>query len=63
MSDPSLCNIGHTSDACGRIGTLPTGLWERRAGRPLGSPDASTSVSFECGGPTDLPLEAPRPHN
>ena len=60
-SDPSFCTIGHTSDACGRTGTLLTGLWERRAGRPYGSPDRSTSVGFECGGPTDLPPEDPRP--
>ena len=58
-SDPSLCTVGHTSDACGRTGALLTGLWERCAGRPSRSPDASTPVGFEGGGPP----EDPRPHN
>jgi len=55
-SDPSLCAVGHTTAASGRTGALPAGLWKRRAGRPSGSPDASTPVGSECGGPTDLPL-------
>ena len=62
-SDPSLCTVGHTADASGRTGSLPAGLWRRRAGRPSGIPDASTPVGSECGGPADLPPENPRPHN
>jgi len=48
-SDPSLCTVGHTSDGSGRTGALPSGLWKRRAGRPSGSPDASTPVGSEYG--------------
>ena len=48
--DPSLCTVGHTTDASGRTSALPAGLWKRRAGRPSGSPDASTPVGSECGG-------------
>ena len=62
-SDPSLCTVGHTTAASGRTGAFPAGLWNRRAGRPSGSPNASTPVGSECGGPTDLPPEDPRPHN
>ena len=47
--------IGHT-------GAFPAGLWKRRAGRPSGLPDESTTVDSECGGSTDLPPEDPRPH-
>jgi len=51
------------SCSSGRTGAVPAGLWKRRAGRPSGSPDASTPVGSECSGPTDLPPENPRPHN
>ena len=61
-SDPSLCAVGHTSDARACTGALPAGLWERRAGRPSGLPDASTPVGPERGGSTDLPPDDPRPH-
>jgi len=59
----ALYTVGHTSDGSGRTGALPAGLWNRRAGRPSGSPDASTPVGSECDGPTDLAPEDSRPHN
>jgi len=40
------CVVGHTSDACGCTGALPVGLWEQRAGRPSGLPDASTRLIY-----------------
>ena len=46
-SGPSLCTVGHTTDASGRTGAFPAGLWKRRAGRPSGSRDASTPVGSE----------------
>jgi len=54
-SDPSLCAVGHTSDARACTGALPAGLWERRAGRPSGLPDASTPVGPERGGSGSSP--------
>ena len=54
-SDPSLCAVGHTTDARGCTGALPAGLWERRAGRPSGLPDASTPVGPERGGSGSSP--------
>ena len=62
-SDSSLCAVCHTSDAHGCTGALPAGLWERRAGQPIGLPNAPAPVGPECGGSTDLTPEDPRPHN
>ena len=62
-SDPSLCAVGHTSDARGCTGALPAGLWERCAGRPSSLSDASTPVGPERGGSTDLSPDDPRPHH
>jgi len=53
-SDLSLCAVGHTSDAHAGTGALPARLWEHRAGRLSGLPDASTLVGPECGSLTHL---------
>jgi len=53
-SDLSLCAVGHTSDAHACTGALPARLWEHRAGRLSGLPDASTLVGPECGSLTHL---------
>ena len=61
-SDPSPCAVGHTSDARGCTGALPAGLWERRAGRPSGLPDALTPLGPEHDSSTDLPPDDLWPH-
>ena len=46
-SNPSLGAGSHTPDVGGHFGTLLTGLWKQRAGRPAGLPVTSAPVGLE----------------